>query len=131
MRIFPPTAHRVALHTRPDINGYIQSDTLRRCEQYRDADGQTLRGRLNELDREWDTERVTETGAGAFVLAGSLLGLLGGRRWALFTGAAGWFLLQHALVGWCPNLPLIRRLGVRTMEEIQLERDILEELLIQ
>ncbi len=28
------------------------------------------------------------------------------------------FLLQHALQGWCPPLPLLRRLGIRTAAEI-------------
>ena len=32
------------------------------------------------------------------------------------------FLLQHALQGWCPPLPLLRRLGVRTQAEIERER---------
>ena len=31
-------------------------------------------------------------------------------------------MLQHALQGWCPPLPLFRRLGFRTQEEIARER---------
>ncbi|WP_407921819.1 hypothetical protein, partial [Corallococcus sp. AB049A] len=29
----------------------------------------------------------------------------------------GSFLLQHGLQGWCPPLPLLRRLGLRTRGE--------------
>ena len=31
------------------------------------------------------------------------------------------FLLQHALQGWCPPLPLLRRMGMRTSAEIHEE----------
>jgi hypothetical protein len=32
------------------------------------------------------------------------------------------FLLQHGLQGWCPPLPVLRRLGVRTQREIDAEK---------
>jgi hypothetical protein len=32
------------------------------------------------------------------------------------------FLFQHALQGWCPPVPVLRRLGFRTMREIDTER---------
>jgi hypothetical protein len=32
------------------------------------------------------------------------------------------FLLQHAIQGWCPPLPLLRRLGIRNQREIEAER---------
>ena len=32
-----------------------------------------------------------------------------------------WFMLQHALQGWCPPLPVLRRMGVRTAAEIHQE----------
>jgi hypothetical protein len=38
------------------------------------------------------------------------------------------FLLQHAVQGWCPPLPLLRRLGVRTADEINEERYALKAL---
>jgi hypothetical protein len=38
------------------------------------------------------------------------------------------FLLQHALQGWCPPLPVLRRLGVRTAREIERERTALKAL---
>jgi hypothetical protein len=36
--------------------------------------------------------------------------------------------MQHALQGWCPPLPLLRRLGVRTQQEIERERYALKAL---
>jgi hypothetical protein len=38
------------------------------------------------------------------------------------------FLLQHALQGWCPPVPLLRKTGVRTMREIDIERYALKAL---
>ena len=38
------------------------------------------------------------------------------------------FLLQHAVQGWCPPLPVFRRLGFRTQTEIEEERYALKAL---
>ena len=32
------------------------------------------------------------------------------------------FLFQHAIQGWCPPVPVLRRFGVRTAAEIEEER---------
>lgn len=50
------------------------------------------------------------------------------RRWLWLTGGVAAFLLQHALQGWCPPLPVLRALGVRTAEEIGAERTALKSL---
>ena len=39
------------------------------------------------------------------------------------------FYLQHTLQGWCPPLPVLRRLGFRAPAEIELERNALKALL--
>jgi len=38
------------------------------------------------------------------------------------------FYLQHSIRGWCPPLPLLRRLGYRTPMEIEQERAALKAL---
>jgi len=38
------------------------------------------------------------------------------------------FLLQHAIQGWCPPVPILRRLGFRTADEINRERYALKVL---
>ncbi|HJS07611.1 MAG TPA: hypothetical protein VJ809_08115, partial [Pirellulales bacterium] len=38
------------------------------------------------------------------------------------------FLFQHAVQGWCPPVPVLRRLGVRTREEIDREKYALKAL---
>jgi hypothetical protein len=61
-------------------------------------------------------------------LAGIALGLRGRRRGLLLAVAVQSFYVQHSLRGWCPPLPVLRRLGFRTPMEIELERAALKEL---
>ncbi len=42
--------------------------------------------------------------------------------------AVAGFLFQHAVQGWCPPVPLFRRLGFRTAREIDHERYALKAL---
>jgi hypothetical protein len=84
--------------------------------------------RLDELDREWDIERTLEANASSLALIGLGLGSWLDRRFYLLPAAVAGFLLQHALQGWCPPIPLFRRLGIRTQSEIEQERYALKAL---
>lgn len=50
------------------------------------------------------------------------------RRFYLLPAVVVGFLLQHAVQGWCPPMPVFRRLGVRTASEIEEERYALKAL---
>jgi hypothetical protein len=84
--------------------------------------------RLQQLDREWDIERALEANAAGVSLAGVVLGVVKSRKWFIVPGIVAAFLLQHAIQGWCPPLPLLRRLGFRTPTEINRERCALKAL---
>ncbi len=84
--------------------------------------------RLNELDREWDVERVLETGSASLTLLGLVGGITSSRKWYVLALVVQGFFLHHALQGWCPTLPLLRNLGVRTRSEIDQERAALKAL---
>ena len=129
MSLFPPTSKRVECTTNSIINTWIEDETIERVENLKGADSTSIHKRLYALDCEWDTERIVETESAIMVLAGTVLGLLRGRKWLVLTGAGGLFLLQHALIGWCPTTPVMRRLGIRTPNEICFEKQLLEELL--
>lgn len=118
---FPPTAKRVQMHTSACSNRKIQVQTVQHTRELETADAKRLKTRLDRLDREWDTERVLETNASIIILSGLLLGRKN-RKWLLLPLGVSAFLLQHALQGWCPPLPVIRALGVRTPQEIESER---------
>jgi hypothetical protein len=78
--------------------------------------------RLDELSREWDIERAMEANAAVLALLGLLLGAFVDVWFLLLPAAVGTFLLEHALQGWCPPVPIRRRLGFRTSREIFEER---------
>jgi hypothetical protein len=83
---------------------------------------------LNELDREWDIERAIEANAATVLLAGLGLGTFVDRRLFVLPTIVAGFLLQHALQGWCPPVPIMRRLGFRTQVEIDEEKYALKAL---
>lgn len=78
------------------------------------------------MNLEWDTERFLEVNAAVLTLLCSYLGIKTGKCWFFATAMIGIFLLQHALQGWCPILPLLRKKGVRTENEIHDERTALK-----
>jgi hypothetical protein len=113
---------RVRAHTPPELNHRIDAELNRRIRFYATQKKETISGRLEELDREWDTERILETNAAGLVLLSMVFGVTRGRKWFLLPVVVSGFLLQHALTGWCPPVALLRRLGVRTRIEIEQER---------
>lgn len=125
--ILPSTARRVARSTPAEINRRIALETEHRVAWFAAHPGEIDR-RLEELDREWDVERVLEANAASLGLAGVVLGALVDRRFLILPAAVSAFLLQHALQGWCPPVPFLRRRGVRTSREIDAERAALKAL---
>src|SRR5688572_9703372 len=91
-------------------------------------DAGTIESRIQELETEWDIERAIEANASSLALAGLALGAFVNRRWLLLPAAVAGFLLQHALQGWCPPVPVLRRLGFRTRQEIDREKSALKAL---
>lgn len=83
--------------------------------------------RLDELDREWDIERLLQTNAGILSLAGLTFGTMH-RKWFILPALAAAFLVQQAVEGWCPPVSVFRRLGIRTNREINHERYALKAL---
>lgn len=66
---------------------------------------------------------MLETNASIVILLSVILSLSTKKKsWNVFTGIISGFLLQHALQGWCPPIPIFRRMGIRTSEEINQEK---------
>lgn len=126
-RELPPTTKRVAQNTPDEINRRIARD-IDASIRWHAMHPHEIARRLDELDREWDIERVLEANAATIALGGVLLGAFVDRRWLVLPAAVTAFLLQHAIQGWCPPVPMLRRLGVRTAAEIDRERYALKAL---
>ena len=126
--MLPSTVDRVPDHTAEHVNERIRRQTEERVARVAAAGPDAIARRLRELDEEWDVERTLEANASTLVAVGSGLALLVDRRFALVPLVVGSFLLQHALQGWCPPLPVFRRYGFRTQAEIEEERYALKAL---
>ncbi len=116
------THDRVRENTAPEINQRLDNAAKRRVEEYTNLSARELTRRIEELDREWDIERVLELNASALAFSGLCLSVTRNRKWLLLPGLVLPFLFQHAVQGWCPPLPLLRRLGVRSRKEIDREK---------
>lgn len=113
---------RVRAHTQDEINDRIDRRIQENIHYFSIQSPDVISKRIDELDREWDIERLLETNASAIALTGVILGITVDRKWLLLPTAVLSFLLMHAIQGWCPPVPLLRRLGVRTQREIDEEK---------
>jgi hypothetical protein len=123
----PPGAKRVQMHTSEKAQNRITLETVNNIATYVKADRELIEHRLAELDSEWDVERVLEANAASLAFSGIVLSKFDS-RWLLLPLTVTSFLLQHAIQGWCPPLPVIRNLGVRTRREIDEERNALKRI---
>lgn len=119
---------RVRDNTSEEINRQLDRELESRVRAYADRSPDEISGRIEELNREWDMERVLETNASALAFTGLVLGITHSRKWLMLPGVVLPFLFQHAVQGWCPPVPILRRLGVRTRKEIERERYALKVL---
>ncbi len=126
--MIPSTVARVPKQTAPQINEAIRRRALDNIAGCIAGGPNAVNRRLAELEREWDIERLLEANAATASLVGLMLGATKSRKWFLFPAAIAGFLLQHAVQGWCPPLPVFRRLGFRTSAEIDEERYALKVL---
>lgn len=129
IQALPSTQTKVTETTPDHINQQIELETEARINHYKRQDSQTIKARIAQLDREWDTEKVLKVTMTGIALSSSLLTLTANKKWAFLSGTACAFMVQYALQGWCPPLSLIRLNGVRTTSEINLEKQALRNLL--
>lgn len=124
----PATTERVAEHTAECVNQKIHDQLEKSIDYFRGKPHMLIEQRLQELDQEWDIERALEANASTLMLVGLGLSAMVNRRFLILPALVGTFLLQHAVEGWCPPVPLFRRLGFRTQSEIEEERYALKAL---
>lgn len=101
-----------------NIDRAIQEKVLYYSTQPREV----ISRRIAELDREWDIERWLEANASSLALFGLFMGVAKSRKYLLLSAGVLGFLLTHAIQGWCPPVPVLRALGIRTRSEIDREK---------
>ena len=122
------TNDRVRAQTAPHINDEIDQRTRRRLLRASGAPPAAISRLIADLDEEWDIERWLETNASLLALSGTLLGIFVNKKFLAIPCLVLPFLLQHAIQGWCPPVPLFRRKGIRTRREIDAEKYALKAL---
>jgi hypothetical protein len=118
----PTEIDRVRRNTTAETLARIDAQIEKSIRFYAAQPEEIITRRIAELDREWSMERWLETNASSLALATVFLGVTVSRKWFLVTSAVLGFLLQHAVQGWCPPVPLLRNFGVRTRGEIDREK---------
>ncbi len=103
------------IHTLENINHYYQNSGA-------------IVQRLQELEEEWDIERMMELSTASASIAGISLGIVRHRNWLFMALGASALLAAHALQGWCPVVPLLRKMGYRSKAEIDKEKYALKAL---
>jgi hypothetical protein len=123
------TEDRVRKNTGQKINRRIDERTEANIGEFFYSGEVGIRSRIKELNKEWDIERALELTSGINILLGLTLTLTKDKRWLWLSGISAAFLVQHAIQGWCPPLPVLRWFGVRTKNEIEVEKTILKEIM--
>lgn len=122
------TPDRVRAHSNRRQNQQVDARTQQCLEQHAAADRESISRHIEALDREWDVERYLQMNAGLVSLSGVVLGALVSRRFLVLPAAVFGFFFQHATQGWCPPLPVFRKMQVRTRREINREKYALKAL---
>ena len=119
---------RVRANTPPEINQAIDTEIAAIVRFYASKTDYEIGKRIEELDNEWDIERSIEARAAVLSLIGVVLGLKMSKKWFILPIIVSIFLLQYAIQGWCPPVSILRRLGIRTRQEIDVEKYALKAL---
>ena len=102
--------------------------TFEQVKDYSHKGKAKISERLEEIENEWDIERMIHLHVSGITITGALLGFLVNKRWFVLPAVAAAVLVLHSLKGMAPQIPLLKKLGFRTREEINRERYSLKAL---
>jgi len=108
----------------PVVNRRIAEATCARLDAI-GMNATAIAQRLRDLEREWDIERVIQAHAAGVSLAGLAAAGCVSRKFLVVPAVISAFLLLHAVQGFYPPAIVLRRLGFRTVQEIEEERQVL------
>ncbi len=122
-------ADRVRKQSAAADNKTIDREAEGRVQRFAGKSKEEITEQIDRLEREWDMERLLETNASILSLVG-MSAYAGSRnkKWLFLPGVVMSFLVQHSVQGWCPPMPVFRKLGVRTRQEIEREKYALKAL---
>lgn len=121
---------RIRNHSPKSFNKAIDKKTDAIMESTIQQGSLAIKERLKTLDKEWDIDRALMLlfSGGVSAQLATAMGKKN-KNWLWGPLIQSSFLMLHATLGWCPPVPLLRKLGFRTRFEIQAEREELLEAL--
>ncbi|MBA3238605.1 MAG: hypothetical protein H0T62_09710 [Parachlamydiaceae bacterium] len=113
---------RVRCCTCAEINKKIDVGMITSLKKYSVLPKAEISARIIELEKQWSIERRIELSASILAFIGVILGAFVHIFWLLFPILIISFLALHAIQGWCPPIPFLRKLNIRTRREIDWEK---------
>lgn len=113
---------RVREATPSSINEKIEVEMWRRIASYSGKNSDEVSARIKQLDKEWDIERYLGVNMSTIALIGVALSYFVHIYWLILPAVVLLFFFQHSVQGWCPPLPVLRLLKIRTSKEIEQEK---------
>ncbi len=123
---YQPYGHfdRIRNLTADKINQKLDRKTQRTIQGVVAMGPDEIRMRLNELDKEWDIDRMLMLNFSVLVFA-QLLAARKNSKWLWGPLIQTPLLFMHSTIGWCPPSLWFRPMGFRTRKEIHAEREVL------
>ncbi len=122
VEMVPSKLDRVRAHTARKVNQEIDAKIANNIRLYSTQSDEMTTQRIRDLETEWDIERILEVNASTVAFIGTLLGAFVNHWFLVIPVMVTGFLFLHGTQGWCPPLPLFRRMGKRTRGEIDAEK---------
>ncbi len=119
---------RVNEATPSSLNEKIKTEAWQQVAAYAGKSNADISARIETLNKEWDIERVLGVNMSTLALTGAALAYFVHINWLILTVVVLAFFFQHAVQGWCPPLPVLRMLKVRSSKEIEEEKYALKVL---
>jgi len=113
---------RVRCSTNKKYNDEIEAKILSSLREYSNKSSEEITKRIHEVEREWSIERTIELNASTLAFIGLLLGAFVNKYWLFIPGLVLPFLFLHAIQGWCPPIPIMRKFHIRTRREMDWEK---------
>lgn len=103
-------------------NDIIDDLILANIQKYAGKSPDEISQRIQELNKEWDIERVLSLNMSVLSLIGITSSLIINPYAIILTIILLLFFIWHAFQGWCPPIPVLRYFKVRSRPEIDREK---------
>ena len=117
-----PPGENVRKVTSKSKNEDIDETILSNIRKYAGKASPEISKRIQELDKEWDIERVLDLNLSALALCGITSSLVFNQYSIILPVLLLLFFIWHAFQGWCPPIPILRYFKIRTRPEIDREK---------